>query len=275
MKSDIDFIASLQYKTMEEGGRKTPARSGYRPGIMFPFSEMQTSGEQIFIDKAFVMPGDCVGAEIRIVGVEHFSGCLYEGLTFDFREGDRIIGTGVITKVINDKLRYKEDLAIVANDVSKQTVTLDVPDIKLFKIRKTAGMSVSQLYDQLSVGGRIVIYGYCISIIVLTFRLVSLPYFIKPDEKSSKYRSKYNLLSLFMGWWGLPWGPIYTLEMIKINSDKQGGATDVTEDVLLKLNEKYGSDETRTIFDKDITIEYIKGWGTSNKNPRTLIDGYR
>jgi hypothetical protein len=71
------------------------------------------------------------------------------------------------------------------------------------------------------------------------------------------------LLSLLIGWWGLPWGPVYTLEMININSDKQGGATDVTEDVLLKIS------------DKDITIEYLKGWGTSNKNPRTAIDGFR
>lgn len=136
-------------------------------------------------------------------------------------------------------------------------------------------MSVNQLYDELSQGGRIVIYAYCISIIVLTFRLISSPYYIRPEEKSSKYRSKYNLLSLVMGWWHLPWGATYTLEMLKINSDKQGGGTDVTDDVLLKLQEKYSFDEAKRVSEKDIIIEYIKGLDTSGKNPRSLIDGYR
>ncbi|MBE9603224.1 hypothetical protein IM797_28235, partial [Pedobacter sp. MC2016-24] len=124
MKSAVDFIASLQYKTMEEGGRKTPAKSGYRPTVVFPFSEMQTSGEQTFINRAFVMPGDSVDAEIRILAVDHFSGCLYEGLTFDFKEGDRLIGTGVIKQVINDKLRNKDGLHIPVHEEPKNDITI-------------------------------------------------------------------------------------------------------------------------------------------------------
>ena len=78
-----------------------------------------------------------------------------------------------------------------------------------------------------------------------------------------------------MGWWGLPWGPIYTLEMLQINSNKQGGATDVTDDVLIKLHEKYGIDESQQVSADDITIEYITGWGTASQNPRTIVSGYR
>jgi hypothetical protein len=274
MKNDSDFIAVLQYRTMEEGGRKTPVKSGYRPDLRFPFSEKQTSGLQTFIGKEFVMPGEQVEAEIKIIGDEHFAERLYEGLEFDFREGDRIIGTGKITRILNEKLRNNsDDLPAITTEAFEYATKSD--DVKRFKIRKTAGMSVNQLYNEVSIGGRIVIYGYCISIIVLTFRLVSSPYYIKPGEKASKYRGKYSLLSLLMGWWGLPWGPIYTLEMLKINSNKQGGATDVTEDVLLKLQEKYTSEEAKKIADKDITIEYAKGSGTSGKNPRSWVDGYR
>lgn len=109
MKNDTDFIATLKYRTMEEGGRKTPARSGYRPGLKFPFSEMQTSGHQTFIGKEFVMPGESVDAEIKILGVEHFAGSLYEGLVFDFKEGERIIGTGKITSILNEKLKSKTE----------------------------------------------------------------------------------------------------------------------------------------------------------------------
>ncbi len=40
--SKTDFIAQLQYRTIEDGGRKMPAYSGYRPQIKFDFEEMQT-----------------------------------------------------------------------------------------------------------------------------------------------------------------------------------------------------------------------------------------
>lgn len=103
--SATDFIATLTYRSMEEGGRKSPAKSGYRPGIKFPFSDMQTSGQQTFVDREFVMPGETVDAEIKIVGVDYFASKLYVGLTFDFMEGDKIIGSGTIKEIVNDQLK--------------------------------------------------------------------------------------------------------------------------------------------------------------------------
>ncbi|WP_228099181.1 hypothetical protein, partial [Pedobacter sp. MC2016-24] len=52
------------------------------------------------------------------------SGCLYEGLTFDFKEGDRLIGTGVIKQVINDKLRNKDGLYIPVHEEPKNDITI-------------------------------------------------------------------------------------------------------------------------------------------------------
>lgn len=51
-----DFIAILYYKATNEGGRKTPVQYGYRPQVKFDFDEMQTSGQQTFIDKDIVYP---------------------------------------------------------------------------------------------------------------------------------------------------------------------------------------------------------------------------
>lgn len=82
-----DFIAQLQYRTTQEGGRNTPAFSKYRPQIKFDFDEMQTSGEQTFIDKDVVYPGEEVKAVIRILAVIYFKGRLAEGMLFEFREG--------------------------------------------------------------------------------------------------------------------------------------------------------------------------------------------
>lgn len=101
----VDFIATLTYKTSEEGGRTTPAFSGYRPVIQFDFDTMQTSGEQEFIGQEKVFPGDTVKAEIRIVGVDYFANKLSEGMTFEFKEGSRVIGIGIIDKLLNPKLK--------------------------------------------------------------------------------------------------------------------------------------------------------------------------
>ena len=105
-KGEADFIATLTYLTPEQGGRSTPVFStGYRPQIKFDFDEMQTSGQQTFIDRSIVFPGDTVEAEIRIISVEHFAGRLKEKMKFDFREGSRIIGTGEIKHILNIELR--------------------------------------------------------------------------------------------------------------------------------------------------------------------------
>jgi hypothetical protein len=100
----VDFIAELQYLTTEQGGRKTPANSGYRPQVKFDFAEMQTSGQQTFIDKETVYPGDKVDAKIKILSPDYFADCLTEGMNFEFREGATLIGTGQIKYIVNDKL---------------------------------------------------------------------------------------------------------------------------------------------------------------------------
>lgn len=102
--SKADFIAVLVYRTTEEGGRKTPAKSGYRPQVKFDFEEMQTSGQQTFIEREMVFPGDTVYAEIKILSEEFFENKLKVGMKFEFREGNTIIGTGKIKHIINERL---------------------------------------------------------------------------------------------------------------------------------------------------------------------------
>jgi translation elongation factor EF-Tu-like GTPase len=99
-----DFIATLKYYTAEEGGRRTPAKSGYRPQIKFDFEEMQTSGQQTFIDKEIVYPGDTVKAEIKMLSPMIFNTRLSNGMTFQFREGARVIGIGQIIEILNREL---------------------------------------------------------------------------------------------------------------------------------------------------------------------------
>jgi len=102
-----DFIAELRYLTTEEGGRKTPAFSGYRPHIKFEFTNMQTSGQQTFLNRETVYPGDKVDAEIKILSADYFANSLEEGMTFKFMEGPITIGTGKITSILNKNLLRK------------------------------------------------------------------------------------------------------------------------------------------------------------------------
>jgi len=128
--------------------------------------------------------------------------------------------------------------------------------LKTYKIRNTAGFSLEQFYSSLSEGACIMSYGYCISAIAFTYRLMSPPYYIKAGEMPSAYRKKYNTLSVIFGWWGLPWGPIYTFDMLRINRNKKGGGVNITEDVLLAVQHKYEGRDLREIFTEDIVITY-------------------
>ncbi|MEO5682184.1 MAG: hypothetical protein ABIQ88_06050 [Chitinophagaceae bacterium] len=104
---EIDFLAELTYFATGQSGRKTPAISGYRPQVKFGFSEKQTAGQQTFIDKQIVYPGDKVLAKIKVLSPHFFADNLEEGMKFEFREGVTIIGTGQIKNIINDRLEKK------------------------------------------------------------------------------------------------------------------------------------------------------------------------
>ncbi|MCU0435404.1 MAG: hypothetical protein MUC87_18245 [Bacteroidia bacterium] len=104
--------------------------------------------------------------------------------------------------------------------------------MKKFSLKKTNGHTLEQIHAEINAGGKFVTYGYCISVVAFTYRLISSPHFIKAGETNSKYRSKYNLLSLIFGWWGFPWGPIHTIEMVRVNM-KTGGV-DITDEIMEK-----------------------------------------
>ena len=107
MYNEFDFIAILKYKTFDEGGRSTPAKSGYRPQLCFDFEKNSTSGRQVFIDKEWVCPGESVEAKITMLSPQLFENKLYEGLEFKFCEGRTIVGYGAILKILNEKLIRK------------------------------------------------------------------------------------------------------------------------------------------------------------------------
>lgn len=89
-----------------------------------------------------------------------------------------------------------------------------------------------ELIKELNRGGKFVIFEYCISIIIMTFKQPSDIYFIKSGQGTFKISISYTLASLLLGWWGLPWGPIYTIESLVTNFR---GGKNVTNEVLAYL----------------------------------------
>ncbi|MBU2996642.1 hypothetical protein KO500_09355 [Cellulophaga baltica] len=99
-----DFIAELKYRTTEEGGRRTPASSGYRPHVKFPFSKTMTSGQQTFIRQDSVNPGETVKAEIMILSPQFFENMLEIGMEFEVGEGSHVVATGKLIEILNTDL---------------------------------------------------------------------------------------------------------------------------------------------------------------------------
>lgn len=100
------------------------------------------------------------------------------------------------------------------------------------KIVGLEGLSNAQLDAELKQGARFITYQYCISIIILTFRRSSNVYFVKPQESATLNGLGFSLLSFVFGWWGIPWGPIYTVQALWVNFR---GGRDVTGNVLRAL----------------------------------------
>jgi hypothetical protein len=100
------------------------------------------------------------------------------------------------------------------------------------KIRGIEGMRHGELDFEIQRGAKFVLFQYCISVVVLTFRRPSDIYFLRQGENAMVKGLPFTLLSLVAGWWGLPWGPIYTMQTVYNNSHR---GKDVTQPVVNSL----------------------------------------
>lgn len=100
------------------------------------------------------------------------------------------------------------------------------------RIDGVENLTAEELRAELAAGGRFVFYEYCISFLVLTLRRPTRIRFLRAGDGGLLRGLPYVLLSLLLGWWGLPWGVIYTPLTIFTNLC---GGQDVTEDVTAHL----------------------------------------
>src|ERR1700739_538377 len=79
------------------------------------------------------------------------------------------------------------------------------------------GMNPQQPANELQSGARFVQYQYCVSALVVTFKRGTDIYFIPAGESRAVKGLTWTLLTLVAGWWGIPWGQIYTVQSLWVN----------------------------------------------------------
>lgn len=94
------------------------------------------------------------------------------------------------------------------------------------------GVSPEELEWELDHGACFVAYEYCISVFIISFHRTSDPVFVRHNEDPMTKGLSYTLLTLFAGWWGIPFGPIFSIMSLYTNFR---GGKDVTDEVLYHL----------------------------------------
>jgi DnaJ-domain-containing protein 1 len=92
-------------------------------------------------------------------------------------------------------------------------------------INGLANRSTLDLARELDQGGRFVVYPYCVSLLIITLRLNSDVYYVPPGQSKVQKGLPYVVYTLLFGWWGIPWGPIFSIAAL---AETLGGGKDVT-----------------------------------------------
>ena len=103
------------------------------------------------------------------------------------------------------------------------------------EIKGLENTTPEQLSQEVMRGAKFVVFEYCVSLLIITFKRGSGIYYVRPGESTIGHSLPYTLLSLVLGWWGIPWGPIYTIGAFITNF---GGGKDVTWEVMNALDGK-------------------------------------
>jgi hypothetical protein len=93
-------------------------------------------------------------------------------------------------------------------------------------------LTAPELTKELKRGGKFVTYSYCFSCIFVTVKRSSDIYFIRAGQSAVMRGLPFTLLSFLLGWWGIPFGPIFTVWVLITNFL---GGNDVTSKVVADL----------------------------------------
>lgn len=105
-------------------------------------------------------------------------------------------------------------------------------------IRGTEGLTPADIQNEIARGARFVAYQWCLSLLVVTLKRGTRIYYLKPGETGFLPGFFWSAFTLVAGWWGFPWGPIYTIGSLWTNLR---GGIDVTDAVSTDLTNTHGA----------------------------------
>jgi hypothetical protein len=115
-------------------------------------------------------------------------------------------------------------------------------------IKNIDDLSADAIRAEVANGGRFLQFDYAISIVVMTFKRSTDIYFVRHDESHWKNSWPFTLCSLLIGWWGIPWGFIYTPMALYTNL---GGGRDLTREVMMLYRDNSVSAQELSGMDKE------------------------
>lgn len=119
--------------------------------------------------------------------------------------------------------------------------------LKLPKIQGVRGMTIAAVRAAVSGGARFVVFPYCESWLIVSFRRISDPVLVKPGDSRLRVAGVPILHSFLFGWWGIPWGPIWTVSSIWRSAK---GGVDVTGPLMADLEQAYADRQLEPIATK-------------------------
>lgn len=99
-------------------------------------------------------------------------------------------------------------------------------------VRGIEGLTLGELIDEVRFGGRFVVFNACVGLLLTSVERPSPIYFVRAADAPRGLGAWQTLLTLLLGWWALPGGPVRAWRCVRENLS---GGRDVTAAVLRHL----------------------------------------
>ena len=145
--------------------------------------------------------------------------------TLGFREGEQVAILAVGSVAL---LGYSLGIDKPLQQVQKTYAEILHNFAKNKKIIGVEGKTIEEIIAMVRVGGKFVVFEYCISPIIVTLDYDSNIHFIDTNEDTRNLGFRYSIISLLFGWESL-FGLIHTIRCLAVNFR---GGKDVTQQVI-------------------------------------------
>ncbi len=140
-----------------------------------------------------------------------------------------MIAFGAVTRQINTYSSLPSLLKLIDAQTPRHQLVSNMGEQMMDVVRSIVGAegwTEQQILTEIGRGGKLVAYMYTFSFVIMTIKRVSAVRLIPAGSSAAVSSWPYVLITFLVGWWGIPWGPVYTIQSIWRNLR---GGIDVTD----------------------------------------------